>query len=234
MGWIDNRIAEYYQWLKDNTAIREDKGTGWFSVSTPFVGLFNDNIEIFVKKESETKILLSDDGETIENLFLSGVDVLRSQKRKDYMQKVANNFGIKITPEGEIVTESNGADFARKKHNIISAISSISDMSMLSNDKVTSIFAEDVVSYVERLDVYSNPPFNVLRQNGIERFLFCMGDIKEAREKATGKDLKSLAIINDTIEPPKNLINALEEYGTPTLLWSKREEEESKNLFKIA
>ena len=90
-------------------------------------------------------------------------------------------------------------------------------MSMLSNDKVTSIFAEDVVSYVESLDVYSNPsflikgrsgldfsfdiqitgkkselvvkPFNVLRQNGIERFLFCMGDIKEAREKATGKEL---------------------------------------------
>ena len=61
-----------------------------------------------------------------------------------------------------------------------------------------------------------------------------MGDIKEAREKATGKELKSLAIINDTIEHPKNLINALEEYGTPTLLWSKREEEESKNLFKIA
>ena len=131
MGWIDNRIAEYYQWLKDNTAIREDKGTGWFSVSTPFVGLFNDNIEIFVKKESETKILLSDDGETI----ISGVDVLRSQKRKDYMQKVANNFGIKITSEGEIVTESNGADFARKMNNFMSAISSISDMSRLSNDK---------------------------------------------------------------------------------------------------
>ena len=136
MGWIDNRIAEYYQWQKDNTAIRrEDKGTGWFSVSTPFVGVLNDNIEIFVKKESETKILLSDDGETIEKLFLSGVDVLRSQKRKDYMQKVANNFGIKITPEGEIVTESNGADFARKMHNFMSAISSISDMSRLSNNK---------------------------------------------------------------------------------------------------
>ena len=42
MEWIDNKIAEYYSWLKDNTAIKEDKGTGWFSVSTPFVGLFND------------------------------------------------------------------------------------------------------------------------------------------------------------------------------------------------
>ena len=49
MEWIDNKIAEYYSWLKDNTAIKEDKGTGWFSVSTPFVGLFNDNIEIFIK-----------------------------------------------------------------------------------------------------------------------------------------------------------------------------------------
>ena len=262
MGWIDSKIAEYYQWLKDNTAVREDKGTGWFAVSTPFVGLFNDTIDIFVKKESETKILLSDDGETIENLFVSGVDVLRSPKRKEYMQKVANNFGIKITPEGEITTVSNGADFARKKHDLISAISSISDMSMLASDKVTSIFAEDVVSYVESLDVYSNPsflikgrsgldfsfdiqitgkkselvikPFNVLRQNAVERFLFCMGDIKDVREKATGKELKSLAIINDATEPPKNLINALEEYGTPTMLWSRREEADSKNLFKIA
>lgn len=25
MGWIDNRIAEYYQWLKDNTAINVAK-----------------------------------------------------------------------------------------------------------------------------------------------------------------------------------------------------------------
>lgn len=99
------------------------------------MGLFNDNIEIFIKKESESKILLSDNGETIENLILSGVDVLRSQKHKDNMQKVADNFGIKITPEGEIVAESNGADFARKEHNMISAILSISDMSMLPNDK---------------------------------------------------------------------------------------------------
>ena len=86
--------------------------------------------------ELRKKILKKlDDGGTIENLFLSGVDVLRSQKRKDYIQKVANNFGIKITSEEEIVTESNGADFARKMNNFMSAISSISDMSRLSNDK---------------------------------------------------------------------------------------------------
>lgn len=262
MGWIDNKIAEYYQWLKDNTAIREDKGTGWFAVSTPFVGLFNDNIDIFVKKETESKILLSDDGETIENLFLSGVDVMRSQKRKEYLQKVANNFGITIS-DGEITTISNGADFARKKHDMISAISVVSDMVMLAKDNVTSIFSEDVVSFVESLDVISNPsflvkgrsgldfsfdiqipgkkselvikPFSSLRQDNIERFLFCMEDIRDIRQETSGKELRSLAIVNDKNSvPSKHLTNALEEYGTPVLLWSKKDEEASKDLFKVA
>ena len=48
---------------------------------------------------------------------------------------MANNFGIKITSEEEVVTEANGADFARKMNNFMSAISVISDMSSLSNDK---------------------------------------------------------------------------------------------------
>jgi len=263
MGWIDNKIAEYYQWLKDNTAIREDKGTGWFAVSTPFVGLFNDNIEIYVKKESESTFLLSDDGETIENLFLSGVDVMRSPKRKEYMQKVANNFGIQITAEGEITAVSNGADFARRKHDLISAISTISDMIMLANENVTSVFAEDVVSYIESLDVISTPsflvkgrsgldfsfdiqipgkktelvikPFNTLRQDSIERFLFCMEDIRDIRQETSGKELKSLVIVNDkSTEPPKRLVSALEEYGTQVLLWSRKDEETSKSLFQVA
>lgn len=41
-------------------------------------------------------------------------------------------------------------------------------MSMLSNDKVTSIFAEDVVSYVESLDVYSNPSFLIKGRSGLD------------------------------------------------------------------
>ena len=115
MSWIDEKINEYYQWLKDNTAIREDKGAGWFTVDTPFAGLFNDHIEIFVKKKSETEILLSDDGETLCNLSLSGVDVSRSPKRKEYLQKILNNYGVRLHGD-EIFVTSNGADFAKKKH----------------------------------------------------------------------------------------------------------------------
>lgn len=251
MGWIDYKITEYYLWLKDNTAIREDKGTGWFAVATPFVGLFNDSIEIFVKKVSDSEILLSDDGETIANLSMAGVDVLRSSKRREYLDKIVNNYGIKI--EGrELISISNGADFAKKKHALLSAIMSISDMDLLAKENVTSLFAEDVMSYVDNLGVTFTQMFIVrgksgldfnfdfqiagkkselvvksfssLRQNSVGNYLFCLNDVKEARESVTRKEFKSLAIINDvTSNPSKKLIDALRNYDTNVLLWSEKE-----------
>lgn len=39
--WIDKSIAQYYQWLKDQTTYRLDEKSGWCRVSTPFMGMFN-------------------------------------------------------------------------------------------------------------------------------------------------------------------------------------------------
>ena len=91
--------------------------------------MFNDNIEIFIKKVSESEIILSDDGETIGNLKMSGVDISRSSKRRSYLQKVLSNHGVLVNGD-ELYIKSNGADFAKRKHSLISAIMNISDMSL--------------------------------------------------------------------------------------------------------
>lgn len=260
MGWIDDKINEYYQWLKDNTAVREDKGTGWFAVDTPYTGLFNDNIEIFVRKISETEILLSDDGETLCNLSLSGVDISRSQKRKEYLQKILDNHGVKLEGDEMYIT-SNGADFAKKKHSLLSAIISVSDMDMLANSNVTSMFAEDVMTYVDGKGILYTPmfivrgksgldfnfdfqvagrqcelavkTFNTLKQNNLSSYLFCLGDVKEARERTSGKEFKSLAIINDIVAKPSvKIIDALQAYNTNVLLWSERDNPKNADIFK--
>lgn len=140
MSWIDDKIAEYYSWLRDNTVIREDETTGWFAVSTPFIGQFNDNIEIFLKKEGND-ILMSDDGETLTNLSLSGVDVSKSAKRKSYLNKILLNYGITLN-DGELTTKSSSFDFAQRKHSLISAIMEITDMDVLAKDNVTSLFVQ--------------------------------------------------------------------------------------------
>ena len=60
-NWINKSIAEYYNWLRDRTQVFKDEQTGWYTITTPFLGLFNDNIEIYAKLNNG-RIILSDDG----------------------------------------------------------------------------------------------------------------------------------------------------------------------------
>lgn len=71
---------------------------------------------------------------------------------------------------------------------------------------------------------------NTLRQDNVSSYLFCLGDTKEEREKQTGKSFRSLAIINDSVQPSNKLIEALNKYGTNVLLWKDK----NKEIFNVA
>lgn len=103
-----------------------DKKTGWLEIQTEHIGLFNDTISIFVNKKGN-KIVISDDGETLSNLSLIGVEI-----RKDsvliILRKFLNNNNIKEEKGfSEIITETNDKDFHRKKENLILAILRINE-----------------------------------------------------------------------------------------------------------
>ena len=127
MNWIEDSINQYYDWLKTKTYTKEDEQSGWFAVTTPFLGLFNDPIEIYMKMEDDT-ILMSDDGITIKNLELAGASITRSPKRKEWLDFILLNYGVTID-NGELFVKAKQADFSQKKHNLICAISEITDMS---------------------------------------------------------------------------------------------------------
>ena len=95
MSWIDQLINDYYRFLKQKTVITEAQLSDWVEISTPFTDVFNDTIDIYVKKQNE-KIILSDDGKTIRNLELSGIEISRSQNRKDILDKILLNYGITL------------------------------------------------------------------------------------------------------------------------------------------
>ena len=126
MNWIEDSINQYYDWLKTKTYTKEDEQSGWFAVTTPFLGLFNDPIEIYMKMEDDT-ILMSDDGITIKNLELAGASITRSPKRKEWLDFILLNYGVTID-NGELFVKAKQADFSQKKHNLICAISEITDM----------------------------------------------------------------------------------------------------------
>ncbi|WP_418894042.1 DUF1829 domain-containing protein [Limibacterium fermenti] len=253
MNWIDNSIKEYYDWLREKTIVTVDEQTGWSEITTPFQGLFNDNIQLYAKLE-DGKLILSDDGLTLANLELAGSPVLRSPKRKEWMDMIFLNYGITLR-DNELVAIGTVKEFNQKKLNLLSAISEISDMAMLAKHTVSSLFKEDVKAYLEEQNAIYTPHFiakgstgieftfdfqiagrqkelvikcfNSLNKMNVPNFLFAWDDIKPAREKISGKVLRGLAIVNDTDKDiKKEYLDALESKGADYILWEQRHQPE--------
>lgn len=249
MSWVDSSIKQYYDWLKERTFVSKDEQTGWSMISTPFYGQFNDSIEIYAKMV-DGKVILSDDGMTLSNLELSGVSISRSPKRKEWLEMILLNYGINLV-DNELRTEGEASNFNQKKHNLICAIQEISDMEMMAKHTVSSLFKEDVKSYLEEQNIIYTAQFiakgstgieftfdfqiagrenelvmksfNSLNKMNVPNFLFGWEDIRNSREKISGKTLKGLAIVNDTEREVKNdFLEALNSKGADYILWSDR------------
>jgi hypothetical protein len=254
---IEELLNNYHKFLKEKTVLIENTTTGWFTINTPFVGLFNDTIELYCQMKND-KILLSDDGQTFHNLELSGIIIARSPKRKELLDRIALNYGVIINSDNEITSEANEKNFAQKKHNILAAISEISDLYYLSKPSVSSIFKEDVQGYLEEQNIIYTPhfiakggttgleftfdfqiagrkneivlkAFNSLNQLHLSNFLFGWDDIKDTRQKITGKPLHGLAIVNnDNREIKPEYLEALKNKGADYILWTERHTEENR------
>lgn len=256
MNWIDNKIEEYYQWLKDKTYSYKDESSDWYLINTPYFGAFNDGIDIYVKNDGIT-VTLSDDGETLNSLNLVGININASQNRRDILSSILLNYGLKLS--GEDITAQGSVDkFPLLKHKLISAILEINDLHLLNKTNVASIFKEDVQLYLDNNNiVYTQDfiakgntglefnfdfqiakkseeivlkSFNSVNKSNLSNFLFSWEDIKEAREKVTKKEFKAIAIINDSDKAVKDeYIDALKRKHADFILWSEKRNPENIN-----
>jgi hypothetical protein len=261
MTWINDLMNNYYTFLKDKTLVTQSASSDWVEISTPFTGLFNDTVDIYAK-QAGNKILLSDDGNTLRNLELSGMEISRSPKRKEILDRILINYGVRISND-ELVTEATEKDFPQKKLNLISAISETSDMYVLSRHTVASVFREDVKKYLDENEIIYTPyfiskgstgleftfdfqiayqkkeivikSFNSINRQNLPHFLFTWDDIKKVRERQTEKEVIGLAVVNDIDrEVNEEYIEALKNYGAQHIRWSERENPENIHKLKVA
>ncbi len=261
MSWINTLMDDYYHFLKEKTIVSAGSNTNWVEISTPFTGLFNDTVDIYAKKESN-RILLSDDGNTLRNLELSGLEISRSPKRKEILDRILINYGVRIAND-ELVTEATEKDFPQKKLNLIAAITETSDMYYLARHTVASVFREDVKAYLDEHELIYTPhfiskgstgleftfdfqiayrkteivikSFNSINKMNLPHFLFTWDDIKKVRERQTEKEIIGLAIINDIDrQVNEEYIEALNNYGAQHILWSEREDPENLQKLRAA
>ncbi len=243
---VKSLVDQYLNWLKDKTQLRQING--WVEITTPFLDRHNDYIQIYAKRENDG-YLLTDDGYTITDLEQSGCK-LDSKKRQNLLKMTLNGFGVRIR-NGELQVHATRENFALRKHNLVQAILAVNDMFYLAVPVVQNLFYEDVVSWLEQLEIRyirkvkftgksgydhlfdfvipksNKQPERILKaindpnRTTAQVFAFAWIDTKEVRPP----NARAYALLNDSQKKvPSAVIDALQRYEVNPILWTKREE----------
>lgn len=247
--YIDN----YISWVKDNFKenIISDNVT---ELVTPFLNRNNDHIYLYVEKKDNDNFLLTDGGETINDLKMSGLD-LSTPKRKSFLELTVNRLGVKYSSKDDsLFVNSNLKDFAVSKHRLIQAALSVDDIFYTATANVKSLFFEEVSLFFDSHEIgysesvifrgksgyeYSydfllqknkqNPERLIRLMNSptkgrFEQIMFAWDDTKALRSANS----QLIPIINDVGTISKNAISNImqgfEVYDIVPILWSEREE----------
>ena len=242
-------IQSYVEWLKQKINYKEVNGH--YEITTPFINHLNDYIQIYVKRDANDRILFTDDGETIKNLEMEGLEFSTPGRKKE-LEVILNGFGIAIN-DYELTTYATAQTFPMRKHNFIQAILAVDDLHVLAQPKVESYFIEDVLNFLDQNSIrYSKNiilqgkstfqhKFDILipasakanerilkvvvnpKKQNIISHLFGFEDTKLARNN------EGIMILNDVDqEIPADVTQAIKEYGIYDIPWTRREQHKFK------
>jgi Domain of unknown function DUF1829/Domain of unknown function DUF1828 len=244
---IASLVEGYRHWLKDRTVIKSVH-RDWVEITTPFLDRHNDQLQIYAKSDGD-RIELTDDGNTIRDLELSGCS-LDTIKRRAILQTTVNGFGV--TLDGSVIkTVASPTNFSFRKHAILQAIISINDMFHLATSNVRSLFKEDVENWMLSNDIRYVPNIQLAGKSGYQHnFDFAIPRSRRASERIIraitnpnrdsalsfiaawtetslqrAEDAKAIAILNDDERAiADTVLEALEQYDITTIPWSKKNE----------
>ena len=242
---IKEMIDNYANWLKNKISI--EKIGEYYELTTPFMDRFNDYLQLYVKKDKDDSITLSDDGYIIDNLISSGFS-MKSEKRRFMLEKIIQNHSLKL--EGNVIIgNATKTTFPQKKHQMIQAMLTIDDMFVASTEKVKNFFVEDIITFFNANNIYYTPDFSFVGKSGSNytydfhlqktanqpgRFCKALNTIDESKRNLTifnWLDIqekrqygeKLIVIINDKNYIKDSHLTAFDNYEIPTVLFSKIE-----------
>lgn len=246
MSEIDDLMERYHAWLRDKSAWKTlDK---WTVITAPYLDRHNDYLQVFLRK-TDDGYFLTDDGATIGGLIEEGCK-LDSPKRQQLLRMTLAGFGV-AEHNGRLAVRATADNFALKKHSLVQAMLAVGDMFFLAEPHVTSLFMEDVRSWLDQSDVrYSEGVSFVGRSGFARRFDFLIPKSRLAPERVIKAinnpmrnaadsvimdwldtrevrpdQLKLYAFVNDNErEVSGAVIEALSNYEIVPVLWSQRSE----------
>lgn len=236
---------QYVNWL--NEELKFNRINNYIEITSPFLDRYNDYLQVYVNISSPDNIYITDDGATINNLKMSGID-FKSSKRLELLNSFLKKYGIKHIDD-ELTISTSIKNFPQKLILLTQAMLNIDDMFMLSQNKVASLFSEDVKIFFDNNNVFYSKDVNFIGKSGLyhsydyllqrtknkpERLckainnpnlqnfknnVFIWNDTKETRNP----DSKFIVLLNDNSPVNQNVLDGFKNYDIETILWSEKE-----------
>jgi hypothetical protein len=159
-------LDTYTKWLRDKSTIREVGGS-YVEITTPYLDRNNDYMQIFARKD-DGGLLLTDMGETIAELKLSGCE-LDSRKRRDLLHTTLNGFGVQLK-EDKLLVRATAESFPMRKHNLVQAMLAVNDLFYLAAPTVANLFYEDVERWLSNAQVRFLPRVKFTGRTGYDQY----------------------------------------------------------------
>ena len=236
---------EYIHWLEDEITV--NKIGEYLEITSPFLDRYNDYLQVYAKIEKDNEILLTDDAYIINNLKMSGIDI-NSSKREMLLEDFLNKYNVKLENDA-LVTRTGIEEFPQKILFLMQAMLNVDDMFMLSQNKIASIFLEDVTRYLDNKEIFYSKNVNFVGKSGFiysyeyllqrtkekperlckvinnpnkqnfQNTIFMWNDTKETRDK----DSELIVFLNDESKIDSGIIEGFKNYDVNTILWSEKD-----------
>lgn len=250
---IQKLIDAYTSWL--NKEITFEKIGEYYEITTPYLDNANDYLQIYVKQEGND-IFFTDDGITMHNLEMSGLQL--KQNRKLQLQRILYQYGVQLKGD-ELTAKAPINSFAQKKHLFIQAMLRIEDMFAVSKSRVSSFFLDDIQDFFQEKEIYYTDSVQLMGLSGfshnydflIQRsktkperlcqavnnpnrstmgnILFAWNDTKPARKNES----QLIVILNDQNNIARGVEDAFLNYEAKVIRWSERNKESNISLLSI-
>ncbi|HUY92221.1 MAG TPA: DUF1829 domain-containing protein [Pirellulales bacterium] len=248
---VKQLLDAHWKWLRDKTQLRQLTNQ-WVEITTPYLDRHNDMLQIYAKRINGG-FQLTDDGYTINDLIHSGC-YLDSPKRKQLLKTTLAGFGVEDNG-GRLEVHATEENFPLRKHSLIQAMLAVNDLFFLAVPVVSSLFYEDVQSWLDEHEVRYTPhvkftgksgydhlfefvipksrkqPERILQtinrpnRDNAEAFAFKWIDTKDVRSAES----KAYAILNDQEHSiSSGVFEALYNYDIHPVAWSLRDQVEAE------
>lgn len=123
-------LDDYTNWLRNQYSVNPMDTSD--EITTPFTNMIGDNLRVYITPISNNRLRLSDDGTTLEDLILYGIDI-RATARQQLIERIAHRFSIDLLDD-VLSTTGEAADFPVMQQRLISAMMQVDGLSNTKTD----------------------------------------------------------------------------------------------------